>query len=521
MNIGKMKSSQRVAAAGLVLLMVLSFVGCNGAVQANAEVSEPDAVAVEVQSLEKSSISNQLTYIGQIQAQRKVSVVSRLSAEVKEVFYDVGDVIKEGDVLFTVDAKDLADQVRQLQASAGQTQVAVDQASYGLQVAREGSDQTKLTELNSNNAVTNAKIGLEDVRVGEDTVEDRLDQAEDAEDAARSVLKDQQNYLRELRLGMSGNYPVGGFPVTAERIADQEKEVARASNLVDQASTAAETARNAYDNYHLNVDRARNAVNYAEKSRDISKDLTVESQTRSIQQASYALRSAEAAANTTSVQLANLQSNLQYAQVKSPLSGVVAERNIEVGQMIGQQQMPFTIIEMETVNVQVEVSETLINTIFPGDEVTVTIQALGGELRTGVVTAVSPAAGQNSTYPIRVQLDNSDGAIKPGMFAQVSFVKEHKENTFVVDKNVVKKDGQNEYVYVIRDGQAQKVVVTTGISNGTTIEILSGVSVGDVIVVVGQEYLSEGRLVNVVKENGVAVKKTEEGQPNQQSEAAV
>jgi len=127
------------------------------------------------------------------------------------------------------------------------------------------------------------------------------------------------------------------------------------------------------------------------------------------------------------------------------------------------------------------------------------------------VTAVSPAAGSNSTYPVRVQLDNSDGMIKPGMFSQVSFVQDRKDQTFVVDKSVILTDETTSYVYIVEDGKAKKVTVTIGLTNGTEVEITSGVSLGDDIVVVGQEYVHDGDTLNVVKRDGESVRSAPPG----------
>ena len=97
------------------------------------------------------------------------------------------------------------------------------------------------------------------------------------------------------------------------------------------------------------------------------------------------------------------------------------------------------------------------------------------------------------------------------MFAEVRFVKNRSTDSIVIDKNAVLIDSTSEYVFIIEDGKARRVDVTTGIDNGTEVEILSGLTAGMEVVTNGSSYLNNGDSVRIVTGDG-SVKGVPEGE---------
>ena len=492
------------------LTMAIALAGCSApAVETDAQVAV--GLPVEVEQVKKSTITNELTYIGQVAPQMRISVLSKLTAEVKSVNFDVGDTVQEGDVLFTVDAKDIQNQIRALQAAEAQTQVAVDQAKYGLQVAQEGSKQDRLNELQYESSIQSARYGAygtKNAELSKEAAKDAVDEAEYYMEQCEYALQAETAYLQSLLAIGVGGFTESGEEVTQAMIDEQRKIVAQASSNLSAAESAYQKAKKGLSSARISEGQADVSLDMAFDTYDAYKEAADQGKQRSEKNAEFGVMNAQAAQANTQVQLSIAQQTLGDTAVKSPISGVISDRSLEVGQLISPTALPFTIIKMDTVLVEVSVSEALINSIQPGDTVKAVIQSVREEPFVGTVTAVSPAAGQNSTYPVRIELDNKDGLIKPGMFSQVTFVQSRIDNAFVVDKSVIQRDETNQFVYVVVDGRAKKMVVTTGLVGATTIEITSGVSMGDQIVVVGQDYLHDGVDINVVKKDGQAVEPT-------------
>jgi RND family efflux transporter MFP subunit len=132
--------------------------------------------------------------------------------------------------------------------------------------------------------------------------------------------------------------------------------------------------------------------------------------------------------------------------------------------------------------------------------VEVTIQAISDTPVTAEVAIVHPVAAHTGTYTVRIKIPNPDGLIRPGMFAQVSFLKDSAQNAFVLDMAAVLDDGGERFVFVETGGAVVRTPVTLGVSDGGRVEIRTGLLVGDRVVVVGQEFLRHEMNVNVIGE---------------------
>ena len=207
---------------------------------------------------------------------------------------------------------------------------------------------------------------------------------------------------------------------------------------------------------------------------------------------------AEAQLASTQVQLDTLKKSISDCAVTSPLTGVVTQRNVEIGGFASSAAPSYVVMDLSTIKVEVGVSEQVLNTIKIGDKVDVTMTAVSELPLEGTVSTVSPAAGQTGMYTVKVELDNADGIIKAGMMAEVNFTAEKAEDTIVLPRNSVITKEDETYVYVVKGNTAKKVMVELGIEAADTIEITKGLKKGDDVVTKGQTYISDGEEVNVV-----------------------
>ena len=134
-------------------------------------------------------------------------------------------------------------------------------------------------------------------------------------------------------------------------------------------------------------------------------------------------------------------------------------------------------------------------------EVKVSINVYDDEEFTGKVTLIHPTINRTShTFPVEISIPNSDSRIRPGMFARVNINLGSNEGILVPDAAVMKQTGSNDrYVFVVKDGVADKKVITVGQHLGTNYEVISGIEAGDEIVVAGASRLSDNQEVEVIK----------------------
>ncbi|WP_099190116.1 efflux RND transporter periplasmic adaptor subunit [Tepidibacter mesophilus] len=219
-----------------------------------------------------------------------------------------------------------------------------------------------------------------------------------------------------------------------------------------------------------------------------------------LQASSTNLNAAQAQVDQARVGIENAQSNLNNATVTAPISGIITAVNINEGEMASSGQAAVSIANMNKVVVDTDVSEYLINKIKLGELVDISIKSANKENFKGKITALSPATASNSmTYPIKIEVDNKDSIIKPGMFANVNLVTDKKGNVITIpSESVVIKDGES-IVYTVKDGIAHINKVEIGIDNGEIVEIKKGIKQGQVVVKKGQNYLEEGSKVEINK----------------------
>ena len=225
-------------------------------------------------------------------------------------------------------------------------------------------------------------------------------------------------------------------------------------------------------------------------------------------QIKYAYEAAEAQLASTQVQLDTLKKSIADCAVTSPLTGVVTQRNVEIGGFASSAAPAYVVMDLSVIKVEVGVSEQVLNMINIGDKVDVTMTAVSDLPLEGVVSTVSPAAGQTGMYTVKIELDNKDGIIKSGMMAEVNFTAAKSEDTIVLPRNAVIVKEDETYVYVVENNVAKKVLVEVGIEAGESIEITKGLKDGDEVVTKGQTYISDGEEVSVMNED--AVKETSE-----------
>ena len=227
-------------------------------------------------------------------------------------------------------------------------------------------------------------------------------------------------------------------------------------------------------------------------------------------QIKYAYEAAEAQLASTQVQLDTLKKSIADCAVTSPLTGVVTQRNVEIGGFASSASPAYVVMDLSVIKVEVGVSEQVLNTIKIGDKVDVLMTAVSELPLKGTVSTVSPAAGQTGMYTVKIELDNKDGVIKAGMMAEVNFTAEKAEDTIVLPRNSVITKEDETYVYVVENGVAKKVPVELGIEAADTIEIKKGLKNGDAVVTKGQTYISDGEEVNVVNADGEEKAETKE-----------
>lgn len=196
----------------------------------------------------------------------------------------------------------------------------------------------------------------------------------------------------------------------------------------------------------------------------------------------------------------SVQIQINNATITSPISGIVAAKDVEVGQMAGGQSGSVTVIDSTTVTAEITVPDKILGKIQVGQSIPVVITALENKEVTGVIETISPQANsKDSSYIVKIKIDNPNGELKAGMFAKVLVQAENKDNVLIVPNQAIKMENGVNYIFIVENSKIRKVAVNTGISDNKFTEVSGNIKENDDIITEGQSILADGEKVNVVK----------------------
>lgn len=202
-----------------------------------------------------------------------------------------------------------------------------------------------------------------------------------------------------------------------------------------------------------------------------------------------------------------LDFTIENTTLNSPINGVVTARNFDNGDIFSMSPTStgaaaiVTVMQIDSVKLRVNVSENYFANIKIGMPITLRTDSYPNEVFNGKVSLIYPLVDAAShTFTVEVTIPNKNLKLRPGMYTNVNINLGEKSAITVNDKAVQKQQGSNErYVFVVKDGVAKRRTITAAEINSHDREILSGVKVGDMIVVDGASRLLDGDKVKIVK----------------------
>lgn len=199
-------------------------------------------------------------------------------------------------------------------------------------------------------------------------------------------------------------------------------------------------------------------------------------------------------------QLDQLQTRLGFTVITAPISGVITERRLLAGDVVGPQTRLFSIADLGTLIVRLPISELDVGGMREGETVELRMDALPTQTFTGRIRRVFPTADTtNRLVPVEVVLQG-EGArrARPGYLARVTFNLDERTDALLVHANAVVGTAGAEAVFVVEEGQAIRRPIVTGMRQVDQVEVLSGLVEGESIIVRGHSSLSDGANVRVI-----------------------
>lgn len=191
---------------------------------------------------------------------------------------------------------------------------------------------------------------------------------------------------------------------------------------------------------------------------------------------------------------------LEDATIRAPFAGRIGGRDFDVGDYVNEGEAMFTVVDDDSLKVEFAVPEQYVGRLEPGLPVRVQVRSQPDRWYDGTVYFVSPTVDRaNRTVALKARVPNSDREISAGQFADVRTVIEVREDALVVpEAAIVPRSGRN-LVFVVSGGRALRREVALGERQRGVVEVSSGLSPGDTVVVAGQQRLSDSTEVRAAE----------------------
>ncbi|MBC8569488.1 efflux RND transporter periplasmic adaptor subunit [Zongyangia hominis] len=517
-----------IAAAAVVLVIggaiVLRLVG-----QKPAEVVDNTQVLVETQKVSTGDISLSTDFIGKVAPDESVNIFPKATGEVLATYFEVGDTVKKGDLLFEINPEDA---LLQFNISKASYDVAVANVNRtlgsGLDAtilqSQSGYDQAKL-------AYNNALSGLDDLN---DQAGSQLSKLADAKKQTATAVAQTKSELQKLESTLntaleayiamgydpdepptlpdtsapdesgSDSEPSSDYEAACklwEQICAVREGIDATQTAYQKALEAQKAAEEAYqqasDGFDVNVKKLEQALDAASLSLDTaskSYDITMEKAVPETKEsAAAALEQAKASYEAAEKQLG-------YTKVYAPIDGVIEQKNVKPLGMVSTQAPSYVISNKEIMVVTFNASAAAVQGMDAGDAVTV---EAGGKTYQGVIVEVaSMVDAQSGLFPVKARIEGDGASLLTGLSVKLTAATSKAKNALMVPLSAVYYENNEPYVYLLSNGIAVKTFITTGISNEENIQVLAGVPKDAQLISTWHPNLKDGVQVTVKSAEG-------------------
>ncbi len=208
-----------------------------------------------------------------------------------------------------------------------------------------------------------------------------------------------------------------------------------------------------------------------------------------------AYQSAEAQFKGAVAALRAADRQVSDSRIKAPVPGLVASRRVEVGEMVGPGMEIANLVDISSLKVKLSVAEEDVVKLHAGQTAVLHIDSRPGEQFTGKVFTVGAKSESPNghTYPVEVVVPNTGrDPVKVGMFARVEIQARSAKGVLTIAKESLVEDGAIPMVFVAKDGVARLRSVTLGIRGNNLIQVVHGLSQGELVISFGQKALKDG-----------------------------
>ncbi len=465
-------SGKKTKIIGLVCIVGLMLSGCNK----EEETAEVEALLVKEATPQIETISNTGEFIGTIETGDTVSVVAKASGEVLTTYFEEGDVVNEGDLLFEVDDTQAQQGIKSAQAAYALSKTNADrtlgssldaqtiQASTSYKNAEVGVDTAYYNYYNTCDAIGDARRSIEDMK------------------SSKNGMNSQKDELKKQLNGLNPTDPKAVELKSA--VSALETQIA----TIERSISSAEATKSQLESSIHTYENAIKTAEISEAAATANLNLTV---TKIL---SEALGTAAATVNQAQVAVDNAKQALDNYKIKSPVSGVIEQVDIEQYGLVQAGSPAYVIATDENRIVKFYVSESNIYNISAGQPVRIDY---AGTESTGKITKIEDSIDSTTgMFLIEAAVDGGGSNLYSGSSVKVILETAVATNAITIPLDAVYYEDEQAYIYTDENGIATKKYIKTGIYDEDRIVVTEGLTGSEQVITSWSARLKDGEQVN-------------------------
>lgn len=513
-----------------VIITALTFSGCGAADTAASLISgEEDTALLEVDTVnpQVTDIAVEGEYVGILEYENQVAVVPMLNGEVTAAYFEEGDYVEEGELLFTIDDEAYQLQLQNAQIAYQQAQSGIDTQLGQLQVGRDSavntvsSAQEGISQLQDSYDYFNSQLA--------DLDESKADLAADRADLKEDLLevRDQISDLEKSIDSMQNQYnDMYAAYQAAERmhaaspdsVSENDLNVMRVgcdqlSNALSMARSTLSGLQNAekqidsaiaqYDSSMDQIDSSKDSIIYQRDNLNYNMEQALRGEQLAQEQLdyydNYTIPSAQSSAATTlqqaqlGIESARLQ--LNYTQVTAPVSGTILSKNVEELGIAQMGYAAYVIVSDDGAIASFGVPESTYRMLSIGQAVRV--ERNGAVYDGSIVEIPLQVNPQTGLFTIKAAVKGDTDQLIMGTSVKVMLAVQHAERALTIPIDCVYYESGESYTYVLEGSIVRKVSIETGLYDDENMQILSGITEDMPVVTTWSSDLRDGLEVRV------------------------
>lgn len=438
---------------------------------------------VRVVTPSRGDIHRFVTQPGSIHPLQQARLYAKTPGYLKAIAVDRGDAVAAGALLAEIEAPELLADVAKAKSEVAKARA--DGASFKAAVTKASADVAKAS-------AEVAKANADVARANADVARAKAEVARVAADLPRVQAEAAIAALEHDRLRTAQKK-------APDLVTQQSVDTARARS--ESAEAAVAVAKAAQVSAQAGLETAQAGVTAAQAGVAAAHAGGAAAQA-GVEAAQAALGAQAGAVAVAAANLQRFETALGFTKIVAPFAGVVTARNVDLGAFIpagsgAGSTAILTVMDFSTVRVQVPMTELEAPLVATNQPVKVSVEGLPGRVFEGRVTRLAYALDDATrTMLVEAELLNPKLELRPGMYATVKVGVEKHLGVLLVPVEALVMEKANAFVFLAVDGKARKTPVKIGFNDGKQVEIATGLTGSEKVLLVGKLVLADGQAVN-------------------------